>query len=173
MARPLFESFEAVPRWRPRRLHRITLSIAILSLLAAAQSPLPLVPDDALSPGATNTGNMDQVCAPNYSRQIRQVSVSMRRAVYAEYGLTAASCGHCEIDHRIPLEIGGSNEKSNLWPQSDDTKPWNAHSKDRLEDYIHERVCKGDMPLAEAQQLFRGNWIDAYEKVFHVDAPKN
>jgi hypothetical protein len=39
----------------------------------------------------------------------------------------------CEMDHLIPLSLGGSNRQKNLWPQSEITEPWNAHVKDKLE----------------------------------------
>jgi hypothetical protein len=40
------------------------------------------------------------------------------------------------VDHLIPLELGGSNDIANLWPQSYVTV-WNAHMKDRLENRLN------------------------------------
>jgi hypothetical protein len=39
------------------------------------------------------------------------------------------------VDHLVSLEIGGANTVQNLWPQSYDTTPWNAHVKDKLENF--------------------------------------
>ena len=68
-----------------------------------------------------------------------------------------------EIDHLIPLELGGSNDISNLWPQSY-VAPWGAHIKDELENRLHKLVCAGTITLPEAQNAITSNWIKAYEK---------
>jgi hypothetical protein len=52
----------------------------------------------------------------------------------------------CEIDHLIPLELGGSNAPENLWPQRYDGER-NAARKDRLERRLHAMVCRGEISL--------------------------
>jgi hypothetical protein len=66
-------------------------------------------PGDAL-PGATTA----DVCTPGWATEHRHVTEEMRARVYAEYGLPY---GGDEVDHLIPLELGGSNDFKNLWPQ--------------------------------------------------------
>ena len=61
----------------------------------------------------------------------------------------------CEVDHLISIELGGSNEKTNLWPQPYSGVQWNAHVKDRLENFYHEQVCSGKIPL----RLHRGRLL--------------
>jgi hypothetical protein len=41
-------------------------------------------------------------------------------------------------------------------------RPWNAFVKDTLEGVLHEKVCAGEIPLKEAQDAIRRNWIAAY-----------
>jgi hypothetical protein len=63
-------------------------------------------------------------------------------------GLVDRDC--CEVDHLILLELGGSNEIKNLWPEPDDPRPgWD--DKDELENELHRPVCSGEMTLADAQ----------------------
>ena len=45
--------------------------------------------------------------------------------------------------------------------ESWDTEPWNSH---RLENYLHEAVCAGPMPIDQAQREIAQNWIATYQK---------
>jgi hypothetical protein len=51
---------------------------------------------------------------------------------------------------------------SHLWPQSFDTQPWNARTKDALENRLHALVCAGRLPLGQAQREIAADWIAAY-----------
>jgi hypothetical protein len=62
------------------------------------------------------------------------------------------------------LELGGSNDIRNLWPQSYTTKPLNAHTKDALEDHLHALVCAGKVPLLQAQHDISTDWPAASKK---------
>jgi hypothetical protein len=66
-----------------------------------------------------------------------------------------------ELDHLIPLELGGcSTCIANLWPQ-----PWTspgAHEKDEVEHYLRDRVCHYRMSLSEAQRLVASDWYSLY-----------
>jgi hypothetical protein len=69
-------------------------------------------------------------------------------------------------EHLVPLELGGSNELRNLWPQPYHVV-WNAHVKDRLENTLHRMVCANpqQITLAAAQHLIATDWIAAYKTV--------
>jgi hypothetical protein len=86
----------------------------------------------------------------------------MRNQVYVEYGRTEGP-GCCEVDHLIPLELGGSNDMKNLWPQPDDPRP-GSPEKDQLENELHSQVCSGKMPLADAQKCITSNWAECWYK---------
>ena len=123
----------------------------------------PISPDPQLTPGAVLTTDTSKICQPGYSRSVRHTSGQLKRQVYAEYGIDA-NTGNYEIDHLIPLGIGGDDTRENLWPESRDTKPWNADVKDRLENYLHVEICAGRINIADAQNAIAADWIAAYRK---------
>ena len=64
-----------------------------------------------------------------------------------------------EIDHIVSLELGGSNDIANLYPE-EATLPANApgfHVKDKLENKLHDLVCGGTMTLRSAQRQIATN----------------
>jgi hypothetical protein len=99
---------------------------------------------------------------PGYAKSVRHVSGKVKAQVYAEYGIVSHRSGEYEVDHLISLELGGSNDIKNLWPESYQSEPWNAHVKDKLEDRLHSLVCAGRMSLEEAQRAIARDWIAAY-----------
>ncbi len=136
-------------------------SVAILPLHYDPKRAV--LPDAELTPGDTFPGvTAAEVCTPGWSREHRHVTEAMRDRVYAEYGRTRGP-GCCEVDHLVPLELGGSNDFGNLWPQPDDPRPGDAE-KDGLENELHRLVCAGKMPLADAQKCIASNWVECWEK---------
>jgi len=122
-----------------------------------------VLPDPKLTPGDTlPAATAADVCTPGWASEHRHVTESMRDNVYSEYGRTRGpDC--CEVDHLIPLELGGSNDIKNLWPQPDAPRPgWGE--KDALENELHADVCAGKMPLADAQRCIASNWVECWEK---------
>ena len=140
-----------------------TLALA-LPLRAQQPQPEPILPDPKLTPGDVFDVTAEDICVPGYTKKVRNVPQSLKEEVYREYGVTVHHRGDYEVDHAIPLELGGSNSKRNLWPQSYRTRPWNARVKDRLENRLHELVCSGQLDLATAQKAIASNWIAAYKK---------
>jgi hypothetical protein len=150
-------------------MRAIICSLAIVVLSATVTFAAdPALPDPKLTPGAVLTTDAAVICQPGYSRSVRHTSGSLKHRVYVEYGI-APNTGRYEIDHLIPLSIGGADTRENLWPESHDTKRWNADVKDRLENYLHAEVCAGRISLADAQKAVAADWIAAYRK--YMDAP--
>ena len=76
------------------------------------------LPDSACTPGAIlSTGTKDAICKPGYAKSVRNVPDSEKNQVYAEYGITSHAPGQYEVDHLVSLELGGSNDIANLWPE--------------------------------------------------------
>lgn len=120
------------------------------------------LPDTACTPGAViKTATKGQVCVSGYSSTVRNVPVSEKNAVYVEYGIANHIAGEYEVDHLISLELGGSNDIANLWPEAANPMP-GFHQKDTFENKLHAEVCAGTMSLGEAQKEIATNWLQFY-----------
>lgn len=127
------------------------------------------LPDPACTPGeadsrVTPTNIADTVCRSGYTKTVRpptSVTEPLKRQVMAAYGLAGTPLKDVELDHELPLELGGASTVANLWPE-----PWaetrGAHHKDQLENVLHSQVCAGRMELATAQRAITSNWEAAY-----------
>ncbi len=111
------------------------------------------------------------VCVPGYAKKVRAVPARLKRQAYAEYGITQYKTGDYEVDHLIPLSLGGSNSIRNLWPQSTKTSPWNSYVEDALERKLHKLICAGQSDLKTAQREIASNWIEAYKKYVLAGPP--
>jgi hypothetical protein len=140
-----------------------------------------LLPNPELSPGKVRTTDADEVC----HEKAKDFRGDTLEQIYREYGVTPhqgicldtrrmTKGGHgkpphivvesCEVDHIVSLELGGADDPANLFIQ-----PYNpangvpgAHAKDRLENWLHQQVCKHGMPLVDAQKAIRTDWYQAY-----------
>jgi hypothetical protein len=80
------------------------------------------------------------------------------------------SAGAYELDHVVPLEVGGSSDTRDLWPEPDDhLSPGVANSKDVVENELHDLVCNAVedrpyVPLTTAQVLIASDWTTALAK---------
>ena len=84
----------------------------------------------------------------------------MKTAVLAAYNTPDAESPYYEIDHLVPLAIGGANVAANLWPE-----PWaEAVQKDVLEVELQRRVCHRLLDQAEAQREVADDWAAAYTR---------
>ena len=121
--------------------------------------------DTACTPGdIIPTATKSQICQPGYSKSVRNVPNSEKDQVYAEYGITHHSAGEYEVDHLVSLELGGSNDISNLWPEAASPKP-GFHEKDKVENYMHSQVCSGTISLEQAQIEIATNWLNVYNQM--------
>lgn len=152
---------------------KFALTFALALLASAAQAGD--LPDPKLTPGATDP----EVNEANIKESICKVThftwteghmppasflESIAKQEIKEYGYTDENSKHYQMDHLIPLSLGGSPiDPKNIWPQVLLTK-WSARRKDYLEEILHDKVCKGEVSLKDAQDQIRTNWIEAYKK---------
>lgn len=87
-------------------------------------------------------------------------SETAKKVAYQWYGVTAPANNTgqsmtCELDHLVPLELGGGDSMDNIWPQCG---PSGASlnnryfkQKDQVEMYLADQVKSGAMDLSKAQ----------------------
>jgi hypothetical protein len=142
----------------------LTLAAALaLSWPALADSTV--VPDPTLTPGAVRTTDAGEICAAD-TRALRHWSRERDDRIMEEYGLPTGPHPTMEIDHLIPLCLGGSDDDKNLWPQPRRSlePQWNAERKDDLEAKLCHMVCDGEIAVTEAQQAIRDDWTAAFAR---------
>lgn len=126
--------------------------------------PAGYLPDSSCTPGAVfQNATTAAICTSGYSASVRNVPDSVKKQVYAEYGITNRSTGEYEVDHLISLELGGSNDISNLFPEPAEPRP-GFHEKDKVENWLHIEVCSGKMTLLEAQTIISKNWTAVMDR---------
>ena len=115
-----------------------------------------ILPDAKCTPGVadsrvTNENVQQTICVPGYSASVRKVDPATKRSVLKLYGNPNKPY---EVDHLISLELGGTNDVKNLWPEAGLI----PNPKDSVENRLHRAVCNGAMSLKDAQALISSDW---------------
>jgi hypothetical protein len=154
---------------------RTIFVLTVLATVGFARLSFPddaqIRPDDLLTPGAIASTDFADVCGIidglTYSKRHRRTSSELKRDVYETYHVDRAG-RNFEIDHRVPLCLGGADVRENLWPQPGYEHP-SYQEKDALEEEICRRVCRDHtLSLQEGQAIFLGDWIIGYQRIFQV-----
>jgi hypothetical protein len=131
--------------------------LAALLLLLQLAAPFKR-PNPKLTPGDILTHKKSDVCTLGWAGRHRHVTPGQHYAIFGAYGIPWANHRTYEDDHLVSLQLGGSNDNRNRWPQ-----PYpQAYSKDSLENVLHAAVCKGRLPLDSAQRWIAHDWVSAY-----------
>jgi hypothetical protein len=140
----------------------------LLAVWLVVAAPMPALavdsdgtrPDDRLTPGEIRTTDKAQICG-HTTKEFRDVLITTKIAARRAYGLSSATAGWCkdgcEIDHRVPLTVGGGNTPGsirNLWPQAAPI----FHRKDICEEKVGRAICAGTISVTAAQAIFLGDW---------------
>ncbi len=101
-----------------------------------------------------------QLCTVGYSASVRppvSYTEPIKRRLMAGQHLTGKVSDY-ELDHEVPLELGGApRDLRNLWMEPLNG-PGGAHAKDVEENQLHHAVCTGSMTLAGAQRRILADW---------------
>jgi len=149
---------------------KILFMILLCSSILSAQTAIyrhngPAALNDlTVTPGAVSNADTATLCSKTFrTGTVRFVEESTKHQACAEYGIARADCTgqKYEIDHLISLELGGSNDLKNLWPQPYFPKP-GAKEKDTVENNLHAQVCTGKMSLKDAQTAISTDWYKIF-----------
>lgn len=123
-----------------------------------------VLPDAKYTPGGIRTQNLANICPHGDTKEVRNVSDATKLRACAEYGIKRTDCNgnHYEIDHLVSLELGGSNDLKNLWPEPE---PEAREKKDKAEAWIHAQVCSGKMTLPDAQRQIATDWYVLWQRM--------
>jgi hypothetical protein len=151
-----------------RKIHdpgRVTYSIRLRSCTARDRWKLP---DHACTPGSidpavTQKNIRSTICKSGWTATVRppqsQTNRAKYRVAYPAYHLRSSQVS--ELDHLVPLELGGSNDITNLWPELGRV----PNPKDKVENALNHAVCAGRVSLAAAQNAIAANWLTAETKL--------
>ena len=124
-------------------------------------TPDPHCTPGALNPAVTQASIYQTICRSGYSSRIRpstSVTGPEKRASIRAYGFHQSPSNY-EYDHLISLELGGAaNDSRNLWPENGAS----PNLKDKVENYLHARVCENRVSLARAQRIVALDWVAFY-----------
>lgn len=152
------------------------LFICCLALVFNLAAATAAVPKDVLNSDVTQSTLSQTICKSGYTRTVRPSSTftgAIKRRLLRERQLNEEDGSDYELDHVIPLALGGNPRSlKNLGLQ-----PWNgsdgAKRKDRLEVKLQCLVCAGDVPLEEAREAIWTDWRSAYLKYGRLVCHRN
>lgn len=112
---------------------------------------------EVITPSLGNPGNVaGTICTPGWTRSadaLAQEQVPVAAAATAAYNVR----GQAVLVHLVPLNLGGSNDASNLlmMPIGD------AKEKQNVDAVLSRAVCAGTISLGAAQNAIANNWTTA------------
>ncbi|MBO0767869.1 MAG: hypothetical protein J2O48_04205 [Solirubrobacterales bacterium] len=143
----------------------------------ASGKGLYVLPDRRCTPGALNPAVTQAtihrtICVSGWTSTVRPpesvTEQEKRKAIRAYGNYRGSRLTPYELDHQIPLELGGAtNDARNLWPEPNYSGAGHGYylnPKDHVEDRLKTLVCDGKLRLATAQRLIADNWVAAYPK---------
>lgn len=120
-------------------------------------------PDPSCTPGSydpavTQANISSTICRSGYTKTVRpsvDETDAAKKKLYAAYGISAGTTS--ELDHLVSLELGGSNDVTNLWPEVGSL----PNPKDKVENDLNAAVCSGKVALDAARQAIAADWTTA------------
>jgi len=123
------------------------------------QLPDPHCTPGSVDPAITQADIGSTICRSGYTAKVRPPSSQTTKAKYdvAYPAYSIPNGDTSELDHLVSLELGGSNDITNLWPEVGSL----PNPKDAVENALHRAVCDGKVSLRAAQRAIAADWMTA------------
>ncbi len=151
-----------------KRIHdprHVTYSIHLTSCRTRDHGQLPQhsCTPGSIDPAITQRNIGSTICRAGWTAKVRppesQTEWAKYHVAYPAYHIPDSAVS--ELDHLVPLELGGSNDITNLWPEVGKQ----PNPKDKVEDALNHAVCDGKVSLAAAQDAIAANWLTAEKRL--------
>ena len=149
-----------ISKWCGEQSEELALRIGLLfgAILISGTALAETLP---LNPDVTPATIQSTICVKGWTASIRPpVSYTNRikKQRMHEMGLPLELIGDFQLDHKLPLSLGGSpDDPRNLILQDQDE----AEGKDAVERCLPAAVCSGAISLSDAQQAIWRDWRNA------------
>ncbi len=134
----------------------LLLLFLVPPVIAAQSEPL-------MTPGVRQDTLSQTVCVSGYTHRMRAASAWLRHLklyLLHERGETVADAHRYQLDHAMPLILGGSS----IEPGNYRLQPiGEAMAKDRVERHLGCLVCSGQVSLEQAREAIANDWRAAGE----------
>jgi hypothetical protein len=134
------------------------------------------LPDPGCTPGAassavTQANIRTTICVTGYTsragvRAAQSETAAVKKTAMVSYASTS-TLTNTELDHLVPLELGGSNDVSNLWPQPSDLPGQGfRNTKDDVENSLRAALCRtgSTLKLTDLQSWIASDWTTALHR---------
>ena len=127
------------------------------------QLPDPRCTPGSIDPIVTQSDIRSTICKKGWTKTVRPPESQTEKFKFGEaypaYGTPRSE--KTELDHLVSLELGGSNDATNLWPEY----PPTPNPKDKVEGALNAAVCEGRVSLAAAQDAIAADWLTAEKRL--------
>jgi hypothetical protein len=148
-------------------------AIASAAFLTLSGTALAQLPDNFKTPGATTKANQAAICEAGFVRGVKPASSREQADALERYGIRPESFKG-DLEHLVPVALGGSNDPDNLYPFHTNSNELTLEAKHQLADKLQAMVCSGKLSLKEAQAAFKKDWTKAYKQyATAMNAPGN
>jgi hypothetical protein len=114
--------------------------------------------DLPINPVVTQATIDQTICVPGWTKTVRpsaRYTARIKIKLIRELELPKELLTDFELDHRIPLALGGAPSA----PRNLELQPWDeAGEKDAIEACLSRAVCAGKIGLDEARRRIWGDW---------------
>ena len=136
--------------------------MAAAALIGVPSYAAAQLPSSLQTPGNKSKANEAQVCAADFEASVKPMAKWQHDQALERYGKRPEDFTG-ELDHLIPISLGGTNDPENLWPLPAN-KDMGPEQKKALDLKLHQMVCDKTIKLKDAQDAIKKDWVKAYNQ---------